>query len=33
MKTKMDVVFNITNYGVDPKVTMRAVLRKKDMVY
>ena len=33
MKTKMDVVFNITNYGVDPKVTMRALLRKKDMVY
>lgn len=33
MKTKIDVIFNITNYGVDPKVTMRALLRKQGVVY
>ncbi len=33
MKTKIDVVFNVTNYGVDPKVTMRALLRKEKAVY
>ena len=33
MKTKIDVAFNVTNYGVDPKVTMRAYLRKKDAIY
>ena len=27
-KGKIDVVFNITNYGVDPKITMRAMLKK-----
>ena len=33
MKTKIDVVFNVSNYGVDPKVTMRALLRKENAVY
>lgn len=33
MKTKIDVAFNVSNYGVDPKVTMRAYLRKENANY
>ena len=28
-KGKIDVVFNVTSYGSDPKVLMRAMLRKE----
>lgn len=33
MKTKIDILFGIAHYGVDPKVTMRAVLRKEGALY
>lgn len=29
-KGKIDVVFNITAYGADPKITMRALLKKQN---
>lgn len=32
MQGKIDVVFTITNYGSDPKITMRALLKKKGVI-
>lgn len=32
-KTKLDIMFNITNYGLDPKITMRALLRKANSTH
>lgn len=31
MKGKIDITFNVSGYGADPKVTMRALLRKQGM--
>lgn len=32
MQGKIDVIFTITNYGSDPKITMRALLKKKGVI-
>lgn len=32
MQGKIDVIYTITNYGSDPKITMRALLKKKGVI-